>query len=138
MPEFPSVIRGPDDVVACLRAGEIPTTEPAQILFGLAVCESDPPAHRICGVAVRSGVDAVRHPIDHRQLADLAAELSVCAVVVVSIECREAGVPDRRELRRFVQLRHRCAGEGVVLLDWIVVTHRHWWSMRERVLHEAA
>lgn len=138
MADDPSlVIRGPEDVVAFLRACGVPTDEPAQILLGLARAESDPLAHAVCGAAVRSGPDAVR-PVDAGQLVDLAEELLVGSVVLVTVDRGGVRAPSRHEVARFVGLRRDCADEGVVLLDWVVVAERHWWSMRERVIHEAA
>jgi hypothetical protein len=34
--------------------------------------------------------------------------------------------------------RRACADEGVVLLDWIVVTGHHWCSLRDQVIREVA
>jgi hypothetical protein len=131
------VVRGPEDVVSFLGACGVPADEPAQILLGLARTDADPLAHAVCGAAVRSGPDTVR-PVDAGQIVDLAAELLVGAVVLATVECGGARPPSRHEVARFVTLRHDCADDGVVLLDWIVLTQRHWWSMRERVIHEAA
>ena len=135
--EVSLVVRGPVDVVSFLRVCGVPAGEPAQILLGLAVTESDRLAHAICGAAVRSGPDGDR-PIDAEQLVDLADELLVGAVVLATVEPGPGSTPDRRALARFVGLRRDCADAGVVLLDWIVVAGRLWWSMRERVIHEAA
>ena len=135
--ELQLVVRGPEDVVCFLRACGVPAEEPAQILLGLALTESDPLAHVVCGAAVRSGPDAVR-PVDAGQLVDLAEELLVGAVVLATVETGGGQAPSRHEVARFVGLRRDCADEGVVLLDWIVLTERHWWSMREQVIHEAA
>ena len=135
--ELHLVVRGPDDVVAFLTACGVPADEPAQILLGLARAESDPLAHAVCGAAVRSGPDAVR-PVDASQIVDLAAELLVGAVVLATVERGGARAPSRHEVARFVTLRRDCADDGVVLLDWVVRAGRHWWSMRERVIHEAA
>ncbi|MFA5884222.1 MAG: hypothetical protein WDA60_10265 [Acidimicrobiia bacterium] len=138
MSDDPSlVVRGPEDVVSFLNACGVPADEPAQILLGLALADSDPLTHAVCGAAVRSGPEAVR-PVDAVQLVDLAAELLVGAVVLATVECGGARAPSRHEVARFVALRRDCADEGVVLLDWIVLAGRHWWSMRERVIHEAA
>lgn len=138
MADDPSlVIRGPEDVVVFLRACGVPPDEPAQILLGLARAESDPAAHAVCGAAVRSGADAVR-PVDADQLVDLAEELLVGSVVLATVDEGGARAPSRHEIGRFVALRRDCADEGVVLLDWVVLAGRHWWSMRERVIHEAA
>ena len=135
--EIDLVIRGPEDVVSFLRVCGVPTDEPAQILLGLARAESDPLAHAVCGAAVRSGPDAVR-PVDASQIVDLAAELLVGAVVLATVERGGARAPSRHEVARFVTLRRDCADDGVVLLDWVVRAGRHWWSMRERVIREAA
>lgn len=131
------VIRGPDDVVAFLEACLVPTDEPAQILLGLAITEADRLAHVICGAAVRSGLAADR-PIDAPELVDLADELLVGAVVLATVEPATVHGPGRGALGRYVELRRQCADAGVVLLDWIVVAGPSWWSMRERVIHEAA
>lgn len=130
-------IRGPHDVVQFLGACGVPTDEPAQIVLGLALREADLLAHAVCGAAVRSGDDA-RRRIDAVQLVDLAEELLVGAVVVATVETGGPRGPTRQELRHFVALRRSCAEAGVVLLDWVVLAGRHWWSMRERVIHEAA
>lgn len=131
------LIGGPADVVSFLAACGVPTGEPAQILLGLALAESEPLAHAVCGAAVRVGAGAVP-PVGADELVALADELVVGAVVLATVVCGGAHVPTRHELGRFVELRRACADEGVVLLDWVVVTARHWWSMRERVIHEAA
>jgi hypothetical protein len=137
MPEEVSlVVRGPADIRRFLHACGFPTEEPAQIVLGLAVTESDLLAHTICGAAVRSGPDGDR-PIDAGQLVDLADELLVGAVVVATVE-PELAEPGRRELGRFVGVRRDCADAGVVLLDWLVLVGDRWWSMRDRVIHEAA
>jgi hypothetical protein len=135
--EFDLVIRGPEDVVSFLRACGVPTDEPAQILLGLTRAEAAPTAHAICGAAVRSGPDAAR-PVDAGQLVDLADELLVGSVVLATVEARAGRAPGRPELGRVVSLRRDCADDGIVLLDWIVVTGHLWWSMREQVIHEAA
>jgi hypothetical protein len=135
--ELNAIIRGPEDVVAFLRACEVPTSERAQIVLGLAVTGSDPLAHVVCGAAVRSGADADQS-VDEEQLVDLADELIVCALVLATVEPGLPRVPTRAETQRFVKLRRSCADEGVVLLDWVVITGRHWCSMREQIIHEAA
>jgi hypothetical protein len=138
VPTEPSlIIRGPDDVVAFLAACRVPTDEPAQLLLGLAITEADPLAHVICGAAVRSGPDGERS-VDAAQLADLADELLVGAVVLATVEPAVVRGPVRAALGRFVELRRDCADAGVVLLDWIVVAGPRWWSMREQVIREAA
>jgi hypothetical protein len=131
------VVRGPHDVVAFLRACGVDGDQPAQLLLGLALAEADPSAHVVCGAAVRTGTDA-NHPIDARHVVDLAEELLVGAVVLATVEPGGTRAPSRRELERFVLLRRVCADEGVALLDWIVLAGRHWWSLREGVIHEAA
>jgi hypothetical protein len=135
--DFDATVRGPDDVFAFLRSCGAVSAPPAQVLLGLAVAESDSRAHVVCGAAVRTGPEASRR-VDGQELVDLAAALLVGAVVLATVECGGARAPTRHDLARFVALRHVCAQEGVVLLDWVVVTRRHWWSMRERVIHEAA
>jgi hypothetical protein len=132
-----SDIRGPEDVVAFLRACDVPTTDRAQIVLGLACTEEDPDTHGLCGAAVRSGDDADRI-IDCDQLVALAEELVVCSLVVSTIEPGAPTVPSRAEVEQFVTLRRACADEGVVLLDWIVVTGHHWCSLRDQVIREAA
>jgi len=131
------VITGPSDVVAFLRACGAVGRDRAEILLGLALTETDPLAHVVCGAAIRTGADCER-PIDHRQLVDLADELVVGALVLAAVTPNAPRPPSRSEIERFVSLRRGCADEGVAMLDWIVVTERHWWSMRERVIHEAA
>jgi hypothetical protein len=132
-----SNIRGPEDVVAFLRACDVPTMDRSQIVLGLACTEEDPDTHGLCGAAVRSGADAERE-IDCDQLVALAEELVVCSLVVTTIEPGTPAVPTRTEVERFVTLRRACADEGVVLLDWIVVTGHHWCSLRDQVIREAA
>ena len=129
--------RGPQDVVAVLRACEVPTDDRAQIVLGLACTEAEPDQHGLCGAAVRSGEDAGRE-IDCEQLVALAEELVVCSLVVATIEPGAPKVPTRTEVEQFVTLRRACADEGVVLLDWIVVTGHHWCSLRDQVIREAA
>lgn len=131
------VVRGPADVVAFLRACGVEGDEPAQIVLGLAVTETDLLAHTVCGAAVRSGPDATR-TVDAGQLVDIADELLVGAVVLATTAPGPPHAPERTALARFVALRHACADAGVVLLDWIVCSGHLWWSMRERVIHEAA
>jgi hypothetical protein len=135
--EVGSNIRGPQDVVAFLRACEVPTEDRSQIVLGLACTETDPDQHGLCGAAVRSGSDAERE-IDCEQLVALAEELVVCSLVVATIEPGTPKVPSRAEVEQFVTLRRACADEGVVLLDWIVVTGHHWCSLRDQVIREAA
>ncbi len=135
--EVSLVVRGPADVVAFLRACGVEGDEPAQIVLGLAVTESDLWAHTVCGAAVRSGPDATR-AVDVAQLVDLADELVVGAVVLATAEAGPARAPERAALARFVALRRGCADAGVVLLDWVVLSGHLWWSMREQVIHEAA
>jgi hypothetical protein len=129
------VVRGPHDVVAFLRACGVDGDEPAQLLLGLALAEADPSAHVVCGAAVRTDTNRA---IDGRHVVDLAEELLVGAVVLATVEPGGTRAPSRRELERFVSLRRVCADEGVALLDWIVLAGRHWWSLREGVIHEAA
>ena len=131
------VVRGPADVVAFLQACGVAGDEPAQIVLGLAVTESDLLAHTVCGAAVRSGPDAAR-VVDAAQLVDIADELLVGAVVLATTRPGAADAPGRTELGRFVHLRRDCADAGVVLLDWVVLFGDRWWSMREQVIHEAA
>ena len=130
-------IRGPDDVVAFLRACEVPTDDRSQIVLGLACTEAEPDKHGLCGAAVRSGEDAAR-VIDADQLVSIAAELVVCSLVVATVEPGTPRVPTRTEVEQFVTLRRACSDEGVVLLDWIVVTGHHWCSLRDQVIREAA
>jgi hypothetical protein len=130
-------IRGPQDVVAFLRACEVPTEDRSQIVLGLACTEDDPDRHGLCGAAVRSGADAERE-VDCDQLVALAEELVVCSLVVAAIEPGSPKVPSRAEVAQFVTLRRACADEGVVLLDWIVVTGHHWCSLRDQLIREAA
>jgi DNA repair protein RadC len=130
-------IRGPEDVVAFLRCCEVATDVSAQIVLGLALSEDDPRAHVVCGAAVRTGTDA-RRAIDRAQLVDLAEELMVCAVVIATVGAEGSQPPSRADIRRFATLRRRCADDGVALLDWLMITAGHWWSLRERVIHEAA
>ena len=132
-----SNVRGPEDVVAFLRACDVPTTDRSQIVLGLACTEDDPHTHGLCGAAVRSGTDAERI-IDCDQLVALAEELIVCSLVIATIEPGTPTVPTRRAVEQFVTLRRACADEGVVLLDWIVVTGHHWCSLRDQVIREAA
>jgi len=130
-------IRGPHDVVAFLRACEVPTDGRSQIVLGLACTEAEPDKHGLCGAAVRSGEEAER-VIDCDQLISIAAELVVCSLVVATVEPGTPRVPTRTEVERFVTLRRACSDEGVVLLDWIVVTGHHWCSLRDQVIREAA
>ena len=130
-------IRGPQDVVAFLRACEVPTADRSQIVLGLACTEAEPDKHGLCGAAVRSGEDAAR-VIDADQLVSIAAELVVCSLVVATVEPGTPRIPSRHEVEQFVTLRRACADEGVVLLDWIVVTGHHWCSLRDQVIREAA
>ena len=136
-PEFSLVVRGPGDVVAFLSACGMPTDEAAQILLGLAVTETDLLAHTICGAAVRAGADGVR-AVDAGQLVALAEELVVGAVVLATVEPSPAWTPGRADLGRFVAMRCECADAGVALLDWIVRSPAGWWSLRERIIQEAA
>src|SRR5262245_28278633 len=92
-----SNIRGPEDVVAFLRACDVPTIDRAQIVLGLACTEEDPDTHGLCGAAVRSGDDADR-VIDCDQLVALAEELVVCSLVVTTIEPGAPSVPSRSEV----------------------------------------
>jgi len=135
--ELITIIHGPDDVVGFLRGCEVPTTDAAQIVLGLALTDSGPPAHTVCGAAVRSGEAAAR-AIDVTQLVDLAEELVVSSLVIATVEPGPPRMPSRAEVGRFVTLRCGCADEGVVLLDWVVLAGRHWWSLREQIVHEAA
>ncbi|MEI8002621.1 MAG: hypothetical protein WCI50_14855 [Actinomycetes bacterium] len=148
MPEFPSVpgpvppgadlvVAGPADVVAFLHACGCVGEEPLEVVLGLVLTEALPRAHVVCGAAVRDPLGAPRRPLDALQLADLAAELVVGAVVVASVAA-DARPPTRTEVRRFVELRHACAYHGVALLDRVVIGARAWWSFRERVHHDAA
>ena len=130
-------IRGPHDVVAFLRACEVPTDDRSQIVLGLACTEAEPDKHGLCGAAVRSGEDAER-VIDCDQLLSIAAELVVCSLVVAAVEPGTPRIPTRAEVEQFVTLRRACSDEGVVLLDWIVVTGHHWCSLRDQVIREAA
>ena len=130
-------IRGPQDVVAFLRACDVPTGDRSQIVLGLACTEAEPDKHGLCGAAVRSGEDAERE-IDAEQLVSIATELVVCSLVIATVEPGAPRVPRRDEVERFVTLRRCCADDGVVLLDWIVVTGHHWCSLRDQVIREAA
>ena len=136
-PELSLVVRGPHDVVSFLAACGVPTDEATQILLGLAVTESDLLAHTICGAAVRSGPEGDR-TVDAAQLVDLADELLVGAVVLATVEPAPGFAPGRGELGRFVGMRRECADAGLVLLDWVVLSHDRWWSLREQVIQEAA
>ena len=135
--EVSLVVRGPEDVVSFLDACGVLSGASVQVLLGLAVTESDPLAHTICGAALRSGADAAC-PIDGEQLVDLADELLVGAVVLATVEPGTGNRPERPELTQFVALRRRCADAGVVLLDWIVCRGERWWSLRELVIQQAA
>jgi len=101
-------IRGPDDVVAFLRACEVPTDDRSQIVLGLACTEAEPDKHGLCGAAVRSGEDAAR-VIDADQLVSIAAELVVCSLVIATVEPGTPRIPTRDEVEQFVMLRRACA-----------------------------
>ena len=135
--ELGSNIRGPQDVVAFLRACEVPTEDRSQIVLGLACTEAEPDQHGLCGAAVRSGTDADRE-IDCEQLVALAEELVVCSLVIATIEPGAPKVPKRTEVEQFVTLRRACADEGVVLLAGSVGPGHHWCSLRDQVIREAA
>lgn len=135
--ELTTIICGPEDVVAFLRACEVPTTDRAQIVLGLALTEADPLAHVVCGAAVRSGPEAEPR-LDAAQLVALAEELVVCALVIATVEPDGPRLPTRSDAQRFVRLRRTCADDGVVLLDWVVINGNHWYSFREQIIHEAA
>jgi RadC-like JAB domain len=132
-----TTIYGPEDVVAFLRACEVPTTDRAQIVLGLTLTEAEPLAHVVCGAAVRSGAEA-EQILDASQLIALAEELVVCALVIATVEPDGPRLPARSDTQRFVRLRRTCADDGVVLLDWVVVNGNHWYSFREQIIHEAA
>ena len=130
------LVTGPLDVVELLRAGG--ADGPCEVVLGLVLAEAVPGAHVVCAAAVR--VPAARGPapeVDAGQLADLAAEMLVGAVVLADVDPGHAA-PTRADVRRFVALRHRCARRGVALVDRVVVSSAGWWSLREAVLRDAA
>jgi len=132
------LVTGPRDVVGILASGGV--DGPLDVVLGLVLAEAVPGAHLVCGAAVRDPVDpggAPRGPVDAGQVADLAAEMLVGAVVLVRVEA-DGPAPTRADVRRFVTLRHHCAGRGVALLDHVVIGAGGWWSLREEVLRSAA
>ena len=92
--EIGTDIRGPHDVVAFLRACDVPTDDRSQIVLGLACSDAEPDKHGLCGAAVRSGEDAERD-IDAEQLVSIAAELVVCSLVIATVEPGAPRLPTR-------------------------------------------
>lgn len=133
------VVSGPLDVVGLVRA--CGTDGRCEVVLGLVLAEALPGAHVVCAAAVRDpgarpgGVPVPA--IDAGQLADLAEEMLVGAVVLADLGPGHSA-PTRDDVRRFVTLRHRCARRGVSLVDRVVIAPDGWWSLREAVLRDAA
>ena len=118
-------IKGADDAVALLR--ELVGDDPVD---GLVVVGLDH-EQRLCGVGLNP-----RHRglswVKVWELADLAAELDACALVVGLFPSGVSRVPSQHEVDSFVDLSERLRPAQVLLLDCIVLRGSEWWSLRER------
>lgn len=133
------VVTGPLDVVGLVRACGAPG--PCEVVLGLVLAEAVPGAHVVCAAAVRHpDARPGRAPgpdVDADQLADLAGEMVVGAVVLVDVG-PDHRAPTRTDVRRFVALRHRCARRDVSLVDRVRISPTAWWSLREAVLRDGS
>ena len=127
---FDGIIRGPSDVVAFVRAwcASSPGTG-RQLVLGIGADQ------RLAGLAVRADPGTSVGADELRLLAD---ELGVRSVVLVTAVTGPPRRPGRRELRAYVRIRHDAASRGVSVVDWVVTSPRHWCSLRDGVLREAA
>jgi DNA repair protein RadC len=118
-------IKGADDAVALLR--ELVGDDPVD---GLVVVGLDR-EQRLCGVGLNPRHRALSW-VKVWELADLAAELGACALVVGVLPSGVSRAPSRHEVESFLDLYQRLKPAQVLLLDCIVVRGSQWWSLRER------
>ena len=119
--EVSTDIRGPHDVVAFLRACEVPTDRPVPD-------RARPRVHRSRSRQARAV--RRRRPQRRRRRAAPSTATSSSRSPRSSWCARSSSprssparpaIPTRDDVEQFVTLRRACADEGVVLLDWIVV-----------------
>ena len=118
-------IKGADDAVALLR--ELVGNDPVD---GLVVVGLDH-EQRLCGVGINPRHRALSW-VKVWELADLAAEIDACALVVGLFPSGVSRAPSRHEVESFVDLYERLKPSQVLLLDCIVLRGSEWWSLRER------
>ena len=118
-------IKGADDAVALLRklVGDDPVD-------GLVVVGLDH-EQRLCGVGLNPRHRALSW-VKVWEVADLAAELGACALVVGLFPSGESRAPSQHEIDAFVDLYERLKPAQVLLLDCIVLRGDQWWSLRQR------
>lgn len=120
-----SQVKGADDSIALLR--ELVGAEPIE---GMVVVGLDH-EQRLCGVGLNPRHGALTW-IKAWELADLAAELGACALVIGLFPSGRFRAPSEHEIATFVDLYERAARAQVLLLDCLVVRGYRWWSLRER------
>jgi hypothetical protein len=118
-------IKGADDAVALLR--ELVGDDPVD---GLVVVGLDH-EQRLCGVGVNPRHRALSW-VKVWELADLAAEIDACTLVVGLFPSGVPRAPSQHEVESFVDLCERLKPAQVLLLDCIVLRGDQWWSLRER------
>ena len=72
-----------------------------------------------------------------REMVDLSAELAARAVVLVQLVPNLGREPSITEALSFRKLAVKCASEGALILDCVVVSGDRWWSLA-RLLSERA
>lgn len=125
MSELRAQVKGADDAVALLR--ELVGTDPIEGIVVVGLDEEQ----RLCGVGLNPRHRALSW-VKVWELADLAAELGACALVVGLFPSGRSRAPSEHEIGAFVDLHERAIRAQVLVLDCLVVRGHRWWSLRER------
>jgi len=125
-------VRGPADVVRFARAalGAWYSERAAVVVIGLDA------ASRVTGLAENRQRWTPRS-LTVREMVDLSAELAARAVVLVQLVPNLRREPSIADAQSFRMLATKCASEGALLVDCVVVSGERWWSLG-RLLSERA
>jgi DNA repair protein RadC len=125
-------VRGPADVIRFVQAalGTWYASRAAVVVIGLDA------ASRVTGLAENRQRWTPRS-LTVREMVDLSAELAARAVVLVQLVPNLHREPSITEAQSFRKLAVKCASEGALILDCVVVSGDRWWSLG-RLLSERA
>ena len=125
-------VRVPADVVRFIRAalGSWYASRAAVVVIGLDA------ASRVTGLAENRQRWTPRS-LTVREMVDLSAELAARAVVLVQLVPNLRREPSITDAQSFRKLALKCASEGAMIVDCVVVSGERWWSLG-RLLSERA
>jgi DNA repair protein RadC len=125
-------VRGPADVVRFVHCalGSWYASHAAVVVVGLDA------ASRVTGLAENRQRWTPRS-LTVREMVDLSAELAARALVLVQLVPNMQRDPSTADAQSFRMLATKCASDGALVLDCIVVSGERWWSLG-RLLSERA